>query len=60
MFVAMSRTAADLVREIASLGIDYDKAHAEDMAKLAASNDFLANFKEADFKHAVKGDEPLL
>lgn len=54
---APTLTAAELVERISKLGIDYDKAHAEDMERLAKSNALLANYDPADFTHAVKGDE---
>jgi len=56
----MSRTAQELVERISKLGVDYDKAHAEDMDRLAKSNALLANYDPADFKHAVKGDGPAI
>ena len=55
MPVFAARTAAELVERISKLGIDYDKAHAEDMERLAKSNALLANYDPADFTHAVKG-----
>jgi len=54
---APTLTAAELVERISKLGVDYDKAHAEDMERLAKSNALLANYDPADFTHAVKGDE---
>ena len=44
------------MERISKLGVDYDKAHKEDMDRLAASNELLANYDPADFKYAVKGD----
>lgn len=54
---APTLTAQELVERISKLGVDYDKAHAEDMDRLAKSNALLANYDPADFKHAVKGEE---
>mmetsp|Transcript_39983 Transcript_39983/g.95444 ORF Transcript_39983/g.95444 Transcript_39983/m.95444 type:complete len:397 (-) Transcript_39983:190-1380(-) len=50
-------TAQELVDKITPLGIDYGKAHDDDMMRLQKSNDLLANYDPADFTHAVKGDE---
>jgi len=54
---ASSLTAAELVERVNKFGVDYEKAHAQDMQRLEKSNALLANYDVADFTHAVKGDE---
>ena len=43
----------ELVERISKLGVDYDEAHAKDMARLEKSNALLANFDPADFSYGV-------
>jgi len=43
----------DFLKALAERGADYEKAHSEDLAKIAESNALLANFCSDDFKYAI-------
>ncbi|CAE7681361.1 unnamed protein product [Symbiodinium pilosum] len=52
-FDATKMTPKELVERISKLGVNYEEAHAKDMARLENSNFFLANFDPADFSYGI-------
>ena len=51
---APTMSAEELIRKIKVVhGIDYDKFYQDDMAKLTENNEFLANWRQDDFKHII-------
>ena len=43
------------MESLKKLGIEYSRAHAQEMERLEKSNALLANYDPTDFTHALKG-----